>query len=114
MRGQDADVDVDTGAKRAAFRAQRTKKEKTATRQSARHSRTRLRRTRDQQGDHLVVAVNVERNVEGLNQWKGCVQLLGRHYVAVHLQRPRAAAADTARIVVSERRLAEPDRKSVV
>jgi hypothetical protein len=66
---------------------------------------------------HLVVAIihrvgaaetNAERNVEGLNQRKGCLQLLGRHYVAVHLQRTRAAAADTARIVVSERRLSEP------
>src|SRR5271169_597360 len=66
---------------------------------------------------HLVVGVvhrlgagfaDVEGVVERLDHGKGMLQCLGRHYLAIHLERSGATLADTAHIVVGQRALTEP------
>src|SRR5262249_5465293 len=66
---------------------------------------------------HLIVAVihrrrpadaDAEPLVDRPDQGNGPVQLLGGHGLAVHLQRPSATPANTAQVVVRQRRLTEP------
>src|SRR5271168_594487 len=66
---------------------------------------------------HLVVlvvhrigaaAADVKCLVERLDRWKGMLQRLSGHNLAVHLKRSGASPADTAYIVVRKRPRAEP------